>query len=364
MNAKPFPPIHIFRAGRHTDMSGRALEFTADDLKASAAAYDPAKWAAPLVAGHPTHDAPAYGEVSRLVAAGTDLEAEPVNVDPAFAELVNARRFKSVSASFYLPDSPSNPVPGVYYLRHVGFLGAQPPALKGLRPVQFADAEEGVVSFADFRPGLIAGLFAGLRELVIEKFGREEADKTLPTYTIEAVRDWAEEEGEETGETPPTQYSEDKSMSDADKARLAELEAENKCLKESAAAVQRESQAKAAKAAAAAFCESLADTKGSKLTAAQRKLAEPLLARLDAEAEPLSFGEGETKTAAAALKDLLASLPVQVQFGEFAKDGATGETPTDPTLIAAEAASYMEKHPGVKSHDAVQIVMAGKHKGQ
>ena len=83
--------------------------------------------------------------------------------------MVRAGRFKKVSASFYTPDSPHNPVPGVYYLRHVGFLGAQPPAVKGLAPVpvNFAegDTEEGCVSF-DFAesPGLLrwlADLFRG-----------------------------------------------------------------------------------------------------------------------------------------------------------------------------------------------------------
>ncbi len=51
--------------------------------------------------------------------------------------MVKAGRFKSRSASFYHPDNPNNPKPGVYYLRHVGFLGAQPPAVKGLKAVEF-----------------------------------------------------------------------------------------------------------------------------------------------------------------------------------------------------------------------------------
>lgn len=75
----------------------------------------------------------------RSLAAGDDgLNAEPHQVDPEFAEMVNAGRFKKISASFYTPDAPNNPVPGVYYLRHVGFLGAQPPAVKGLKQAEFA----------------------------------------------------------------------------------------------------------------------------------------------------------------------------------------------------------------------------------
>ena len=66
--------------------------------------------------------------------------------------MVAAGAFKKISASFYSPSSPQNPVPGVYYLRHVGFLGAQPPAVKGLRNPAFADGEDGVISFEEFTP--------------------------------------------------------------------------------------------------------------------------------------------------------------------------------------------------------------------
>ena len=44
--------------------------------------------------------------------------------------------------AFTPPDHPSNPVPNAYYLRHVGFLGAQPPAVKGLGEARFADVDQ------------------------------------------------------------------------------------------------------------------------------------------------------------------------------------------------------------------------------
>ncbi|MBF0186018.1 MAG: hypothetical protein HQM06_16735, partial [Magnetococcales bacterium] len=50
-----------------------------------------------------------------------------------------AGRFKKISASFYPPDSPNNPTPGLFALRHIAFLGAQPPAIKGLPDAKFAD---------------------------------------------------------------------------------------------------------------------------------------------------------------------------------------------------------------------------------
>lgn len=84
-------PLQIFKPGRHTAMSGASLDFSAADLAASAAAYDPAKHEAPIVVGHPRLDAPAYGWVSRLKAGAGGLEAEPHQVDPAFADMVTDR---------------------------------------------------------------------------------------------------------------------------------------------------------------------------------------------------------------------------------------------------------------------------------
>ncbi len=144
-------PMQIFRAGTHVDSRGQTFTITAADLAATAAAYDPALHEAPLVIGHPALDDPAYGWVESLSVTGDGaLEAEPTQVDPAFAELVEAGRYKKISASFYRPDAAANPAPGAFYLRHVGFLGAQPPAVKGLRAVQFAApaaaAEDGLVT--------------------------------------------------------------------------------------------------------------------------------------------------------------------------------------------------------------------------
>jgi hypothetical protein len=62
--------------------------------------------------------------------------------------MVNAERFNRISASFFLPDAPNNPVRGAYYLRHVGFLGAAAPAVKGLRKPQFSADSAGVITIA------------------------------------------------------------------------------------------------------------------------------------------------------------------------------------------------------------------------
>ncbi|TXI17671.1 MAG: hypothetical protein E6Q67_12890 [Roseateles sp.] len=148
---KPTLPrgIEIFRAGTRRADNGQEYTITAADLHASAAAYDPALSEAPLVVGHPASNKPAYGWAAGLEVVGDVLRiAEHKQVEPAFAEMVNAGRFKKRSASFYHPQDPSNPKPGIWYLRHAGFLGAQPPAVKGLKDIEFSEAAS-AVNFSD-----------------------------------------------------------------------------------------------------------------------------------------------------------------------------------------------------------------------
>ena len=134
--------LQIFKSGTHTTMGGQELAFAEADLAATAAAYNPALHEAPLVVGHPEADLPAYGWVQSLAVVNGALEAVPAQVNPAFAEMVASGAYKKISAKFYSPTQSSNPVPGTYYLRHVGFLGAQPPGVKGLRPPTFAEIDD------------------------------------------------------------------------------------------------------------------------------------------------------------------------------------------------------------------------------
>jgi len=139
-------PIEVFTSGTHTAMNGSTSDFSEADVEAIASAYNPQKHEAPLVVGHPKDNAPAYGWVKSLFFNEGSLHAIPQQVDPGFEEMVKAGRFKKRSASLYAPDSPNNPTPGQFYLRHVGFLGAQPPAIKGLKDIDFGSAEEGVIN--------------------------------------------------------------------------------------------------------------------------------------------------------------------------------------------------------------------------
>lgn len=131
--------IEIFRAGNHVSDSGESYAFTPNDIAGMASSYNPDLREAPLTLGHPKNDLPAYGWVKELQAPGDGrLLMKASHVDPQFAQMVQERRFAKRSASFYPPKHPSNPAPGKWYLRHVAWLGAQQPAIAGMKDIQSA----------------------------------------------------------------------------------------------------------------------------------------------------------------------------------------------------------------------------------
>lgn len=142
--------IEIFKAGKRKDANGTEINLTIEALQKAVMAYDVNIFEAPVVIGCPEHNHPAYAWVKGLKLEGDILKAELHQIDPKFAEIVEKGRYKKVSASFYLPDSENNPKKGTLYLRHVGFLGAIPPAVKGLKNPIFSENEQGVVDFSDY----------------------------------------------------------------------------------------------------------------------------------------------------------------------------------------------------------------------
>ena len=142
-------PIEIFRAGNHIDSAGNTRIFTASDVQAMAASYNPSVLPAVLTIGHPDDNLPDYGRVQSLQSTPEGVLTMRVqNVAPKLATAIKQGHFKKRSASFLPPNSPSNPMPGRWYLRHVGWLGAQAPAVTGLADVAFAGSHSALYSFA------------------------------------------------------------------------------------------------------------------------------------------------------------------------------------------------------------------------
>lgn len=254
------PALEIFRAGTHVDSKGRKLTFTKDEIAATAAAYDPSVYAAPLVIGHPTMDAPAFGQLGKLESRdGTLIASEHTDVHPEFASLVHEKRYPKWSVSFFQPDHPANPKPGVYYPRHLGFLGAMPPAVPGLKmlPASYAADDDQVVEFGAFDSSTIAMLFRGLKNLFLKRDGADEAraaqvEQALPEYaidqlTINAAEDRAANKplGYAAPTSPNTTQGDDMSAEQLAAANAArdKAEAEAKSLRDQLASAERAQRA-------------------------------------------------------------------------------------------------------------------------
>ncbi|MDR2551445.1 MAG: hypothetical protein LBD10_14740 [Desulfobulbus sp.] len=309
--------LEIFKSGKHTALGGQVLEFSEADLQATVAAYDPDKHEAPLVVGHPGIDAPAYGWVKALGFSDSVMTAEPDQVDPAFAEIVNAGRFKRISASFYLPDASNNPVPGVYYLRHVGFLGAQPPAVKGLKSASFAAAEEGVVEFGDWN---------------VDAAQTEAAHTNVKPEPMPAEAEGAQTQEDKEMFTPEQLAAKEAALREKE-AAFAEREVKLK--QQEQAALHR---------AHLDFADGL--VKAGKLLPAQKEQAVAMLdfASGHDSGQVVEFGEGEARQSLSmgeAFKSFLSAQPEIVKFGEFAKGEAP---PADQTaeMIAQKAVEFQE----------------------
>ena len=140
--------IHVFKAGDQTSAQGVQRNFSDKDLQQVVETYDPSTHEAPLVIGHAgdNDSLPAYGWIKGFSKQGGNLYADVAFTDTA-KDLVKDGHYRKVSISFYSPDSAINPHKGKWSARHLALLGASPPAVKGLEPFSFSEAE-GVYDFA------------------------------------------------------------------------------------------------------------------------------------------------------------------------------------------------------------------------
>ncbi len=140
--------IHVFKAGDQTSAQGVQRNFSDKDLQQVVDTYDPSIHEAPLVIGHAgdNDSMPSFGWIKGFAKQGGNLYAD-VEFTDAAKDLVKNGHYRKVSISFYSPESTINPHKGKWSARHLALLGASPPAVKGLEPFSFSEAE-GVFDFA------------------------------------------------------------------------------------------------------------------------------------------------------------------------------------------------------------------------
>lgn len=363
-------PIQVFRAGRHTAQNGVAYNFSQADVAQIAAAYDPALHAAPVVLGHPKTDDPAWGWVAAFsVDDAGCLVPEFERVDAAFADGVEAGRYRYTSMALYEPDQPGNPKPGSWYPRHVGYLGATPPAIKGLTAAfSEADAPDGVV-FGDgvlfsapdqeiaWVARAVAAVVRRLRDWFIEKEGLEVADRIMPAWNDEWLTEIAAKVSAEQGdgvvgysdqitglvldqvlvrfaEATPTPAATTETIITAPDAatlaRQAEMDAREARVAAREVAFAESAQA-ASRDADAAFLDQL--VAAGRLPPGYRAGLLANLAHARGDASGVSFAEGVD--AHAALRTMLDGLGVAIVFSEAAAGGGA-DVLEDPASMAGE----------------------------
>ncbi|WP_427833166.1 peptidase [Actinobacillus pleuropneumoniae] len=331
----------IMKLGTHTAMDGRAISFTTDMLNDIAGSYDPQLSESPIVIGHPTLTAPAYGWVKQTSVEDGTLYAHVGQVDAAFAEAVNEGRYKKRSASIFLPDTPGNPKPGHYYLRHIGFLGAVPPAVKGLADVNFAQNVEGENAFVDFAFDELSekNNSTDIKENIMDKTKEQEAAEKQAQEIAKREADFAAREAAL------------KEREEKIKAAEAEKAKAEKALK------QKE---------ATDFAEQM--VKDGKVFPAQKAaLIEVLVANA---AQPISFSDGSqtvSKSALDVIKEIITQKPLDFAEKSAPEVGASKAVDfADGESIAQAAAQYhaeqAKKGINISMTDAVDYIMQGSKK--
>lgn len=155
--------IQVFSAGKKRDRIGRVREWTVAELQEAADSYNPELKRADVLVGHDSMES--KGWIAKVYLEGKKLFCDYGNVDPEFAEEVNAGHYKKRSISFWPPDHDENPTSGKWYVRHLAYVAL--PAEKGMPDHQFEEESDEV--FWEF-----AGGFMGITIPILRKGAKRE----------------------------------------------------------------------------------------------------------------------------------------------------------------------------------------------
>ncbi len=374
--------VEIFRAGDQVARDGTAFKFTAADLDQMIESHQ-AGFRAPLVIGHPKENDPAYGWADQLKRDGNSLFAKFRDVTPEFAAAVDAGHYRSRSVRV-IKDLAS----GKWLVDHIGFLGAQRPAIP-LAPMEYQAPAGEAYDFEapdSYTPGVMARTLRRLREFFIDKFGAEDADRVLPDWDIESLADHATQlrepepnapaftAPETTGDDPMSKFSQEDIDAALKKARedaAAEFAAKEQNYQEQLQSERRQRQ----KAEFSAFINQAVDDEH--LTPAQAEGAAEFMASLAGIEVALEFSAGEGDKAEQVkkapldwFKEFIGALPkhglTQELGGQDAQSGERVEfaaaagyaVDADQLGLHRKALDYQAAHPGTEYLAAVKAVSA------
>jgi len=353
--------IEVFRAGTHVDSKGVERTFSQADLDQMAA--NQAVAAAPAVLGHPKHNDPAYAWTESVKREGDSLFVKFRDINPDFERAVELKAYTNRSLSV-MQDKLHG-----WRIRHVGWLGAVAPALDGLKPVEFADADADVIEFMGDDDAVrsliwatqgVASLFRGFREYLIEQSGVEVADRVVPGWQIDSLTSSAERAtaamDADTDDQPAYQAPTPNGGQMATQEELDKIKADAKAEAEAAAAAKFAAQG-------AELGELRQQRKDERIgtqinawkaaglvTPAEEPGLREFMGVLEDAAVELTFSAGEGQGATEvkkAPKDWFAHfMATRKPLVRLGKDGRMDEvvddqTSDDPVVVAAKAQNYM-----------------------
>ena len=326
----------IFKTGTHTDSAGNEKTWTEAELDTIVQKYQPQAHEAPAVIGHPEHNSPAWGWVEGLKREGNILLARFQGLVPEFVEMVRKGLFKKRSISLY-PDMT---------LRHVGFLGAMPPAVKGLPDVAFADKDKFIeFNFDCNQCNRCTNNFFGKEAKGMKWFEWLKKKATDEGVTLEDAPQSFADGGNPKSEIPNPQLI--TALVDAEVAKVvaaktsefaeqsSKLKAESDRLKAEGEKLEK-AKGERMKDEIKSFCEGLC--KEGKLTPAMMKYGMGMtnflesISGIETAYEFCEPKEGKKLTPAEHMKGFLACFKKQIEFGEFAgneKDFKAGGNAAD-----------------------------------
>lgn len=334
--------FEVFRTGTHTDSKGREKTWTTEDLDKMVSNFSEA----PVVIGHPKSTDPAFGWIGEVKRDGEKLLAKCKSVISEFESAVEEGLYPNRSISV---DRNTG------IIRHVGFLGAVPPAVSGLEPINFnaEDEDAEVFEFMDAatanRVNAVGDILQGLRDFMIEKYGLDTTDKVLGQWNIDYLKSATPDEtapqevlsafcqklvdSVEIVENPDPKKDEanaefSQAVPDEKDTIIAQLEADNKKLRNEANQKEYSS-----------FCQDLLNE--GKLTPVQKDYASEFMAKLE-DTDSFDFADAGEKSSVEHFKDFLKTLPVQVDLTEFAKKDNADDTSAELSAkeLANEAKAY------------------------
>ncbi len=358
----------VFRTGQHTDSSGKTHNWTTADLDKIVNSFNPAYHEPPLVIGHPSDNAPAFGWVSDIKRVGDGLYLQYKDVAAEFKDWASKKLFKKKSIAVY-PDGS---------LRHIGYLGGMPPAIKGLPDFAFNDGDKGTAityEYSDWRMSTLGQIIMRLRDHLVETLGADKADNIIKGWEVQdlltpppepeqsnSLYNEPEEEGmkpEEVQELVTKGVAEGlKTFSEAMGKIIKGLEDQVAGLKKDLTTGREDNQRREfSDFLMTPAMQQRVPESGREATIAQMMTL--------ASAASVEFGEGDAKTTKSALdvyKDQLQALPTVVQFGEHAtkdKVGDLGQVSSDAKAIAQKAQEFCDAE--AKAGRTVSIADAVTH---